>query len=155
MHMVAASHKNQTCPVVQHDACVLVVWLQVVKAVDQLVMHELPRHVSECANLADGGRSDAMLAIYPGSGARFAKHIDNSADDGRRLTCLCYLNNNWREQDGGALRLFAPGKILFSPTSIGTSPFSHCRPLAACTFLPVHNSRLRCFLHTICRARPC
>lgn len=23
-------------------------------------------------------RSDAMLAVYPGEGARFAKHIDNS-----------------------------------------------------------------------------
>ena len=27
-----------------------------------------------------------MLAIYPGGGARFQKHVDNTARDGRRLT---------------------------------------------------------------------
>ena len=29
-------------------------------------------------------RSDAMLAIYPGGGARFARHVDN--------TTVCLLN---------------------------------------------------------------
>lgn len=43
-------------------------------------------------------------AIYPGAGARFARHIDNTADDGRRLTMLCYLNPHWKKHHGGALR---------------------------------------------------
>jgi hypoxia-inducible factor (prolyl hydroxylase) len=55
-------------------------------------------------------RSDAMLAIYPGAGARFAKHIDNTTQDGRRLTVLCYLNPEWENSLGGALRLFIPKK---------------------------------------------
>jgi hypoxia-inducible factor prolyl hydroxylase len=51
-------------------------------------------------------RSDAMLSIYPGEGARFAKHIDNTTRDGRRLTVLVYLNPGWTPNQGGALRLF-------------------------------------------------
>ena len=51
-------------------------------------------------------RSDAMLSIYPGDGARFAKHIDNTTKDGRRLTVLVYLNPGWLPEEGGALRLF-------------------------------------------------
>ena len=40
-------------------------------------------------------------------GARFQKHVDNTARDGRRLTVLVYLNEGWGyEQDGGALRVF-------------------------------------------------
>jgi hypoxia-inducible factor prolyl hydroxylase len=50
-------------------------------------------------------RSDAMLALYPGEGARFANHIDNTTEDGRRLTLLVYLNPGWTEADGGALRI--------------------------------------------------
>ena len=40
-------------------------------------------------------RSDAMLAMYPGGGSRFARHIDNTTGDGRRLTLLVYLNPLW------------------------------------------------------------
>lgn len=53
-------------------------------------------------------RTDAMFAVYPGGGACFRKHIDNTARDGRRLTVLCYLNPGWREEDGGALRVRLP-----------------------------------------------
>lgn len=49
-----------------------------------------------------------MLAIYPGKKARFARHIDNTAGDGRRLTVLCYLNPEWAAAQGGALRLWPP-----------------------------------------------
>ncbi|EKX34027.1 hypothetical protein GUITHDRAFT_50268, partial [Guillardia theta CCMP2712] len=49
-------------------------------------------------------RSDAMLAVYPGKDTRFQTHIDNTACDGRVLTCLCYLNTEWEEEFGGALR---------------------------------------------------
>jgi len=55
-------------------------------------------------------RSDAMLAVYPPSGARFQAHVDNTAGDGRRLTLLAYLNDDdWVEANGGALRVFPPG----------------------------------------------
>ena len=50
-----------------------------------------------------------MFAVYPGEGSRFAKHIDNTTQDGRRLTVLLYLNPGWTEREGGAVRLFPPG----------------------------------------------
>jgi len=53
-------------------------------------------------------RSDAMLAVYPGGGARFANHIDNTTGDGRRLTVLLYLNPGWTPAMGGALRVTEP-----------------------------------------------
>ena len=49
-----------------------------------------------------------MLAIYPGEGARFANHIDNTTGDGRRLTVLIYLNPGWVPAMGGALRVTEP-----------------------------------------------
>lgn len=51
-------------------------------------------------------RSDAMFSIFPGDGSRFARHIDNTTSDGRRLTMVIYLNVGWQsETQGGALRL--------------------------------------------------
>ena len=73
------------------------------KAMDAFVLKELcPRveRLNDCAS-----RSDGMLAIYPGGGARFQAHVDNTTDDGRRLTVLCYFNEKWHEDHGGALRL--------------------------------------------------
>ncbi|EFJ49684.1 hypothetical protein VOLCADRAFT_104259 [Volvox carteri f. nagariensis] len=72
--------------------------------VDELVFEGLRTRLPYLAGLHR--RSDAMMAIYPGKGARFAKHVDNTAMDGRRLTVLTYLNPGWQEQQGGALRLF-------------------------------------------------
>merc|ERR1712137_1101135 len=50
-----------------------------------------------------------MLAIYPGDGARYARHFDSMAEgkgsNGRVLTCMLYLNPFWSEFDGGQLRL--------------------------------------------------
>jgi hypoxia-inducible factor (prolyl hydroxylase) len=78
---------------------------QVVKSLDRLVMGELRDRVPPLKRLHK--RSDAMLAIYPGDGARFARHIDNTATDGRHLTVLCYLNPTWDyPANGGALRIF-------------------------------------------------
>ena len=50
-----------------------------------------------------------MLAVYPGKGTRFQRHIDNTAGDGRVLTVLVYLNTGWDEDDGGALRCYSHG----------------------------------------------
>jgi hypothetical protein len=50
-------------------------------------------------------RSDAMLSIYPGDGTRFANHIDNTTQDGRRLSCIAYFNPDWKEEMGGCLRI--------------------------------------------------
>jgi len=84
---------------------------KVLQAIDKLVMEDLPAAgVKDLDNITQGGRTDAMMALYPGGGSRFARHIDNSANDGRRLTCVCYLNNGWKPEQGGAIRLFVEGK---------------------------------------------
>jgi len=66
-----------------------------------------------------GHRSQAMCTLYPGDGARYIKHTDNSCNtatgdhvgegdrcNGRRLTSILYLNEDWVECDGGQLRIF-------------------------------------------------
>merc|ERR1711972_727867 len=58
-------------------------------------------------NLTQG---QPMMAVYPGDGARYGKHMDatssGSGDNGRVLTLLIYLNPFWKHGDGGCLRLF-------------------------------------------------
>eukprot|EP00947_MAST-08B_sp_MAST-8B-sp1_P001434 g1434.t1 len=75
----------------------------VVRAVDDLVMGPLKDKVSHLSGLC--ARSDVMCAVYDGAGARFQRHVDNTAGDGRHLTALIYLNPNWKEEHGGALRI--------------------------------------------------
>ncbi len=75
---------------------------ELVKACDALV-NEMKTKVKAMEGIYE--RSDAMLANYPGEGARFARHIDNTTKDGRRVTLLIYLNPGWKREDGGALRL--------------------------------------------------
>ena len=49
---------------------------------------------------------EAHFALYP-AGARYARHRDRFRDDDTRvLSTVLYLNPDWRERDGGALRLY-------------------------------------------------
>ena len=79
---------------------------EMLAAIDRLVLDELgaKRRVARLENLAD--RTHAMLAEYPGRGSRFVRHVDNTGRDGRRLTVLCYLNPEWRGENGGALKVY-------------------------------------------------
>ena len=63
----------------------------------------LKPHVPELVSFT--GRSQPMLAIYPGGSASYPRHVDNSDGNGRILTCILYLNAEWRPGDGGELRL--------------------------------------------------
>ena len=80
--------------------------------VDTLIA-QLGSRVPQLANIAH--RSKAMVACYPGGGARYVRHCDNSCDtgrgdrcNGRRLTAIIYLNEGWSVLHGGELRLYAP-----------------------------------------------
>lgn len=72
------------------------------------------------------GRTDLMLACYPGGGAHYGPHVDNADGDGREqldygrcFTLVYYLNDHaWDEQrSGGALRMhLAPRRDPHSET---------------------------------------
>jgi SM-20-related protein len=52
---------------------------------------------------------EAHFACYP-PGAGYARHRDRFADDDARVLSLaCYLNPDWPDAAGGALRLHLPG----------------------------------------------
>jgi [Skp1-protein]-hydroxyproline N-acetylglucosaminyltransferase len=54
-------------------------------------------------------RMTFQLARYS-DGARYVRHSDVSArTPDRRLTCIYYMNPDWKKADGGELRLYLPG----------------------------------------------
>jgi hypoxia-inducible factor (prolyl hydroxylase) len=56
------------------------------------------------------GRTQAMVACYPGGEKRYRKHVDNPNQDGRCITTLYYLNKDYdRTVDGGVFRLYPNG----------------------------------------------
>lgn len=49
---------------------------------------------------------ECHFAVYP-PGAAYARHVDTFRDGGRRaVSWVLYLNEDWRETDGGALRVY-------------------------------------------------
>lgn len=50
--------------------------------------------------------SRCRVTFYPAGGSRYVKHIDNPDGNGRRLTCILYMNENWAIKHGGQLRLY-------------------------------------------------
>ncbi|CAK6976897.1 egl nine homolog 3 [Scomber scombrus] len=66
---------------------------------------------SRLGNTTIKERSKAMVACYPGNGAGYVKHVDNPNSDGRRITCIYYLNKNWdAKEHGGILRIYPEGE---------------------------------------------
>jgi len=54
------------------------------------------------------GRTNAMVACYPGGGSHYVPHVDNPNRDGRCITAIYYLNKDWDvTKDGGALKLYS------------------------------------------------
>lgn len=64
---------------------------------------------------------EAHYAAYP-AGAGYARHRDRFHDDDARvLSWVTYLNDEWNEGDGGALRLHAEGDAIDVLPLAGTS----------------------------------
>jgi len=94
------------CPSIKHLISVL----------DAIVTSANTRTNNGCLSNYDiSGRTNAMVACYPGEGAHYVKHVDNPNSDGRCVTAIYYLNKNWNPQeDGGALKIYStyvPGVV--------------------------------------------
>lgn len=49
---------------------------------------------------------ESHFAIYP-QGAGYQKHLDQFiGKEERKVSCILYLNDNWRSDDGGQLRMY-------------------------------------------------
>ncbi|GMI11107.1 hypothetical protein TrLO_g10095 [Triparma laevis f. longispina] len=89
----------------------------VLESIDKFVFEELSKKDERLSRITS--RSDAMLAVYPGSGSRFQKHVDNTANDGRRLTVLLYLNlEGWTKENGGFLRVWGKDSSTNGPRDV-------------------------------------
>jgi SM-20-related protein len=50
--------------------------------------------------------------IYP-AGSFYKRHLDQFRfDDHRKLSVICYLNEDWKEENGGQLRMFLPDETI-------------------------------------------
>ncbi|XP_018418085.1 PREDICTED: egl nine homolog 2 [Nanorana parkeri] len=77
--------------------------------IDEVIMH----CSGKLANYAVNGRTKAMVACYPGNGMGYVRHVDNPNRDGRCLTCIYYLNQNWDTKvHGGLLQIFPEGRSV-------------------------------------------
>ncbi|MDX2012555.1 MAG: 2OG-Fe(II) oxygenase [Myxococcaceae bacterium] len=61
-------------------------------------------------------RTELQLAHYPATGAGYQRHRDAfPGDDNRRMTAIVYLNEGWRPEHGGALRLHLEPAVDVEP----------------------------------------
>lgn len=55
---------------------------------------------------------EVHMTIYP-PGSYYKRHLDQfKKDDHRKLSVICYLNENWKEEEGGQLRIYLPEKSI-------------------------------------------
>lgn len=59
---------------------------------------------------------EVHMTVYP-AGSFYKRHLDQfKKDDHRKLSVICYLNNDWQAMHGGQLRMFLPrGVVDFLP----------------------------------------
>lgn len=54
---------------------------------------------------------EVHMTIYP-AGSFYKRHLDQfKQDDHRKLSVICYLNQDWKEEHGGQLRMHLPEKM--------------------------------------------
>jgi SM-20-related protein len=52
------------------------------------------------------------LTMYP-PGSYYKRHLDQfKKDDHRKLSVICYLNEDWKAEEGGLLRIYLPEKEI-------------------------------------------
>jgi SM-20-related protein len=57
---------------------------------------------------------ECHFALYP-SGTFYKTHLDQfQNNNSRQISCILYLNRDWKQEDGGQLRLYAEGQRGFT-----------------------------------------
>jgi len=61
---------------------------------------------------------EVHMTIYP-AGSFYKRHLDQfKKDDHRKLSVICYVNHDWKEEQGGQLRIYLPdGSKDFLPVA--------------------------------------
>lgn len=55
---------------------------------------------------------EVHMTVYP-VGTYYKRHLDQfKKDDHRKLSVICYLNKNWKEDEGGQLRIYTESESL-------------------------------------------
>ena len=55
---------------------------------------------------------EVHMTVYP-AGSFYKRHLDQfKQDDHRKLSVICYLNKEWKEEHGGHLRMYLPDRSL-------------------------------------------
>ncbi|XP_068601204.1 egl nine homolog 1 [Brachionichthys hirsutus] len=77
--------------------------------IDEAVMYSAAK--GQLGDCVINGRTKGMVACYPGNGAGYVRHVDNPNGDGRCITCIYYLNEDWDvKKHGGMLQIYPEGK---------------------------------------------
>ena len=98
-------HDDGTLAETKRDAAYATIW-EFFRATERGMADAFRRVIPEIA-LRDGPDSRTVkLQVNEGRGACFPWHYDNpGAPSNRALTCILYLNPDWKPGDGGELRL--------------------------------------------------
>lgn len=55
---------------------------------------------------------EVHMTVYP-AGSFYKRHLDQfKQDDHRKISVICYLNPDWKEEQGGQLRMYLPDQSL-------------------------------------------
>jgi SM-20-related protein len=74
-------------------------------------LHELIQYINRTLFLSLKDY-EVHMTIYP-IGSFYKRHLDQfKKDDHRKLSVICYLNNDWTTAHGGDLRMYLPGETL-------------------------------------------
>ncbi len=72
-------------------------------------LHELVQYLNQALFLSLKD-FEVHMTVYP-EGSFYKRHLDQfKKDDHRKLSVILYLNNDWKEEQGGQLRMYLPGR---------------------------------------------
>lgn len=74
-------------------------------------LNELVQHLNRSLLLSMKDY-EVHMTVYP-AGTYYKRHLDQfKKDDHRKLSVICYLNKNWKEEEGGQLRIYTDNESL-------------------------------------------